>query len=191
MATSPLNRRPSTKTGQIRSAPPAAKRKTPSQRTESPVERPDLVSIRVGGQICAQYPDQAEGDKDPAVAAILAFARAQISTSEERGANQETGGNRKGDPGRMGEEGSKARTASPRKARVPPTVTNASRGVIVMAASAFWRVRQRSVRSRLGSLFLTLPTRALTSRSFRITRTEVLLSSNSPPYKGSSCPDRS
>src|SRR6266851_5067702 len=33
IATSPLNRQPSKKTGQIRSAPPAAKRRTPSQRT--------------------------------------------------------------------------------------------------------------------------------------------------------------
>jgi hypothetical protein len=36
MATNPLNRRPSTKTGQIRSTPPPAKRTTPSQRMASP-----------------------------------------------------------------------------------------------------------------------------------------------------------
>jgi hypothetical protein len=35
-ATNPLNRRPSTTTGQIRNAPPAAKRTTPSQRMASP-----------------------------------------------------------------------------------------------------------------------------------------------------------
>src|ERR1700730_15810145 len=36
MATSPLNRFPSTTTGQSRSAPPTAKRTTPSQRMASP-----------------------------------------------------------------------------------------------------------------------------------------------------------
>jgi hypothetical protein len=80
-----------------------------------PVERPDLVSIRVGGQICDQQSDQTEGDKDLAIAAILALARAQISASEERGASQETGDNRKGDPGRMGEEGGKAAPAENRE----------------------------------------------------------------------------
>src|SRR5215469_16067631 len=36
MATSPLKRCPSTNTGQIRSAPPAAERTTPNQRMASP-----------------------------------------------------------------------------------------------------------------------------------------------------------
>ena len=53
-----------------------------------PIEGPEPRAVRLGRQIGDQQPDQREGDDDPAVAAILAHPRTQISATEEGYASQ-------------------------------------------------------------------------------------------------------
>ena len=71
------------------------------------VEGPESAPIRVRRQIGEQQPDQPEGDEHPAVGTILAFAWAQIPTTEDRYPGQRDEGYRKGYEGRVGEEGGK------------------------------------------------------------------------------------
>src|SRR5690348_18453039 len=104
MATNPLNRRPSTKTGQIRSAPPAAKRTTPSQRM-APIEDPELLPISVGRQIRGHQTDQPKGYDDPADGTRLAHTRAQISAAENGNGSRHDKGDGEGNQGRVGREG--------------------------------------------------------------------------------------
>ena len=103
MATSPVKRWPSTWTGQIRSAPPEEQDAEPADRVA--VDGPDLLAIGVGRQIGAEQADQPEDDEDPAVAPILAHARAEAAAGEEPDAGHDQDSKRKDGAGGMGEEG--------------------------------------------------------------------------------------
>jgi len=110
MATNPLNRWPSTKTGQIRSAPPAAKNDAKPANGIA-VEGPEPNPVCVGRYIGVQQPDQREGYDDPAVGTILPLAGAQVPVTEERYAGQHEERDRKGNQGRVREEGGKSAPA--------------------------------------------------------------------------------
>ena len=70
------------------------------------VDRPKLLSVRVGWQIRVQQAEQRKGDEDPAVATILAYSLAQISPREERGPSHYENSNRERDEIPVGEKGS-------------------------------------------------------------------------------------
>jgi hypothetical protein len=106
MATNPLNRRPSTKTGQNAKPPNGIS-----------VQGPEVVPIRVGRQIGHQKPDQTENCDDPAIATILANARTQIPATEERYARHEDY-DRKRNKGRVGKEGLKPTPAKDSQAKI-------------------------------------------------------------------------
>jgi hypothetical protein len=105
MATRPLNRRPSTKTGQIRRAPPGREEPDTKPAHGIAVDDPERPPVRVGWQISGQQPDQCKGDEDPAVAPILAHTRAQIAVSDQGGTRHDGERDRERDARRMGEEG--------------------------------------------------------------------------------------
>src|SRR5262245_11189385 len=79
------------------------------------VQGPELNAVGVGGDIGHQEPDHSESCEHPAVAAILALARTEISAAEERDAGQHEAHDRKPDQGRVGKEGCKAAAAEDRK----------------------------------------------------------------------------
>src|SRR5204863_3891069 len=84
IATKPLNRSPSTKTGQIRNAPPAAKSATPSQRIVSAsIVHNSLRSVNAG-RYALRNPIIPKTGRTPAVASGLTHAGAKISAGEER-----------------------------------------------------------------------------------------------------------
>jgi hypothetical protein len=83
-----------------------------------PVQRPEPLAIGVGRQIASQQADQREDDEDPAVATILALARAQVAATEERYASQDEECDRQGDPGRVCEEGRRSTPSEDSEAEV-------------------------------------------------------------------------
>ena len=72
------------------------------------VDGPQLSPVGVGRHIRQQQRDHTERHEHPAVAAILALARAEISRAEQRGGREYDKHDRKRDQGRMGKEGGKA-----------------------------------------------------------------------------------
>src|SRR5437764_7204939 len=84
IATKPLKRLPSTNTGQIRNAPPAAKSTPPSQRIVSPsIVHSSLRSV-YAGRYAFRNPIIPNTGQHPTVAATLAHAGTKISSSEKR-----------------------------------------------------------------------------------------------------------
>ena len=76
MATSPLKRSPSTKTGQRRRAPPAANSTTPIQQFAA--DGPEVDAVGVGRQKHVEHADHAKGHQHPAVGAIFLLAGTEI-----------------------------------------------------------------------------------------------------------------
>jgi hypothetical protein len=118
MATNPLNRvaehrdRPdpqSTAGGEENDAKPA---------NGIPIERPELLPVRIRRQIRVEQPDQPEGYDDPAVGTILAHTGAQISAAENSNARQHEKYDRDGNQGRVGEESSKTAPAEDGEAEI-------------------------------------------------------------------------
>ena len=102
------------------------------------IEGPEVVPIRVSRQPRVQHADHREGDENPAVGTILAFARAQIAAAEHSRAGQREGYDRNGNQGGVGEEGGKPAPAKDGKAEknsVATTLMNASRSVVFTAVS--------------------------------------------------------
>jgi hypothetical protein len=118
MATNPLNRRPSTNTGQIRSAPTGGEENDAKPANGIPIESPELFPVCVRRQIGVEQSDQPEDCDHPAVGTILAHSGAQISGAEERDAGQHKEYDRKRNQGRVGEEGSKASPTEDGKAEI-------------------------------------------------------------------------
>jgi hypothetical protein len=83
-----------------------------------PVESPELLPVCVRRNIGAEQPDQPEGCDHPAVAAMLAHTRAQISATENGNARQHEKCDREDNQGRMGEESSKASAAEDGEAEI-------------------------------------------------------------------------
>src|SRR5215467_9077633 len=68
------------------------------------VDRPELDAVGVGRQIAAQQPEQPDGDEDPAVAAILPLAGAEVAAAEQRDDGQQACCYGKNGQRRMGEK---------------------------------------------------------------------------------------
>ena len=77
IATSPLNRRPSTNTGQSRSAPPR-EQKDAEPSYGIAVDGPEIDAVCVGRQITIEQPQHSKSYEHPAVATVLAHTGAHI-----------------------------------------------------------------------------------------------------------------
>jgi len=117
MATSPLNRRPSTHRPDPQRTPGGEESDAEPPNGIS-VEGPHVGAVRVGRQIGEQKPDHPEGREHPAVPAVLALAGTEISAAEQRNARQHEPHDRKGNQGRMGEEGRKGAPAEDREPEI-------------------------------------------------------------------------
>ena len=70
-----------------------------------PVDGPGPRPVGVVREIGLEQTDHPEGGEDPAVAAVLALAGAEVAAAEERRDGQGEGHGRQDDAGRVGEEG--------------------------------------------------------------------------------------
>ena len=103
---------------------PEAQRTTSGKESDAkpangiPVERPDLLPVRVGRQIGGQQPDYREGDEDPAVSTVLTLAGAQIPATEKGRTRHHEDCDRQSYSGRVGEEGGKTAPAEDGEAEI-------------------------------------------------------------------------
>src|ERR1700738_1992764 len=118
MATNPLKRWPSTKTGPEPQHTPGCEENDTKPANRFAVDGPELLPVRVGRQVKVQQPDQSNGYDDPAVATILAHSWAQISAGEKRGARKCDECDRESDQCRVGEEGREPASAEHGQAKL-------------------------------------------------------------------------
>jgi hypothetical protein len=104
MATKPLNRLPSTNTGQIRSAPTGSREDDPKPTNGIAINGPELLPVGIGRQIRVQQPDHAKGYDHLPIAAILPRPWTDISAGEKRYASQRESHYRQRDQRRVREE---------------------------------------------------------------------------------------
>ena len=83
-----------------------------------PVDGPECLAVGVGRQIGGEQPDHRERGDDPAVAAILALAGAQIAFTEECRGGERDENDREADQRRMGEECGKSARADDRQPEI-------------------------------------------------------------------------
>src|SRR3984893_2837539 len=139
MATSPLNRWPSTNIGQIRSAPPAAKRTTPSQRMVSPSRVQNPARSVHAGRKASSSPISAKTTMTQRSARSSRTPELRFPPLKSITPDSTKKSDRKNNQGRVGEEGGKpapAEDGEPEIARAATTiVTRVSLGVGVTGAS--------------------------------------------------------
>ncbi len=104
MATSPLKRRPSTKTGHNRRRTAGCIEDDADPADGVAVDRPELLALGVGRQPGREEADHAQCSDDPAVGTILTFTDAEVRGAEQGGASHRDGYDDKRGPRRIGKE---------------------------------------------------------------------------------------